>query len=1280
MFTQQQRPSLASAYTLTPTRRHLLHKPPPLRPSNSNAPNATAATATAQQQSYAPAARPTTRQPHQLSQDDVDAAAPAPRTASRKAPYHIAAPSLSYAYGAPTLPRAGTASQGSSPSRSAGAPLNTTVNIATAFAQAAATGSVSPLRNPFAATETTTRKRGGKNNKNNDNGNEEEGAARSRVSGPITRRRSRARSSTNDNNGDESALATDDVANILDSDDEEQFYTPAPIAARKKTSGSTATVSGRLWSLRWPRGQLHSVEVDEEEQGEHEKENQDTWQGNRSVPLGGGGAQKPRRETDEYLEYQDDGHERREVQESGLSSRYFFRTRDRTPGGRLKLEYSLSDESPPSALDALGEDGWNANDREELDDDMVRTDDEGEDMYEEEERIFQEMLITDDDGGHGDNRIHDLEEEQERSVRQKRGHTPSLFERFGIGVKSVPPAPARHTVPSEVHRPAPAAVSLHSTGAPTVAHLAPGPGSYSPDASDPTGDSYSGEYTDTDDMSDSGSGPFDFADRPPVWQPLQRLLSRMVSSSGSGFGWVLSKFLFALFICIWVAKEVALWIVNGLAHAAAEGVRAVKTYVVNPAGVVGQMAHIGWGKFGSFLVEATGLVLMWFIEMVTMTVMTGRKLVPLTWMWFRSALRRLVKESATWGPIALMALSVVIVIGMGVRYVNVGKVSSEAVRAIPRPLDPSPIAEVPFWDSILRSIVGWRSRPQTTAYVAPSFPPETFEDIGARIVKMELNLRTSDVNSEELREQFIELQRQVEALSRQEKDVELIKSEYNTLRRDVDTLKKHVDPDALAKVIHSTVEGMLPEFLMMPMNSKTGKIEFHPEFWKHLKSLFMSKSEFVADIKKMTEGVEHERKEREAIVLALEREKKEREMKEKKFMGQLEEERAERLTWGAMFTTKEMFDTVWKELKAYMKKDEVAAVLEILKNEVEADITLAVDRLSNERQRDERIFLKKEQVEAIVNGRVDAIRREITDGTAITKVIPPMWGDFVRENQADMNEFVQQHVERRIGEITRSNSGVILSKNDFLDILNTELHRLKEEMLENIAKQRKVHVDIDMNDDSVSAIQQLIDSALQKYSEDVLAMPDYALLSSGARVIPTLTSKNYEVYPRSLQGRFTALISGVGITRGAPPQVALHPDNHVGQCWSFHGSVGELGIQLSRPVIVTDITVEHVSRHVAHDLKSAPREIEVWAVDWREVTPAGIEDGEPVRDHSPFLITSFSYELNDENPIQTFPVSKKHLRSDRTVQVVIVKVKSNWGHPDFTCLYRVRVHGRSVEV
>jgi SUN domain-containing protein 1/2 len=128
-----------------------------------------------------------------------------------------------------------------------------------------------------------------------------------------------------------------------------------------------------------------------------------------------------------------------------------------------------------------------------------------------------------------------------------------------------------------------------------------------------------------------------------------------------------------------------------------------------------------------------------------------------------------------------------------------------------------------------------------------------------------------------------------------------------------------------------------------------------------------------------------------------------------------------------------------------------------------------------------------------------------------------------------------------------------------------------------------------------SALQQLIDAAILRYSKDVIARPDYALFTAGARIVPAITSDTLVIQPKSSWAR---TLWGAKPAEGLPPAVALTPDGNVGKCWPFKGAEGQLGVMLSSRTVVGAVTVEHASRDVAMDVSSAPREIEVVSVSF----------------------------------------------------------------------------------
>nr|XP_034984300.1 SUN domain-containing protein 2 isoform X1 [Zootoca vivipara] len=190
-------------------------------------------------------------------------------------------------------------------------------------------------------------------------------------------------------------------------------------------------------------------------------------------------------------------------------------------------------------------------------------------------------------------------------------------------------------------------------------------------------------------------------------------------------------------------------------------------------------------------------------------------------------------------------------------------------------------------------------------------------------------------------------------------------------------------------------------------------------------------------------------------------------------------------------------------------------------------------------------------------------------------------------------------------------------------------------------------------------VHHIVNQALKRYSDDRIGMVDYALESAGASVISTRCSETYETK--------TALLSLFGIPlwyHSQSPRVILQPDVHPGNCWAFQGSQGFAVIRLSSNILPTAVTLEHISKALSPKgtIPSAPKDFAVYGL-----AEEGQQEGT--------LLGQFTYS-QDGDPIQTF-----HLQDEGRIapfQLIELRVLSNWGHPEYTCIYRFRVHGEPV--
>eukprot|EP00076_Gallus_gallus_P033674 XP_024999212.1 sperm-associated antigen 4 protein-like [Gallus gallus] len=97
------------------------------------------------------------------------------------------------------------------------------------------------------------------------------------------------------------------------------------------------------------------------------------------------------------------------------------------------------------------------------------------------------------------------------------------------------------------------------------------------------------------------------------------------------------------------------------------------------------------------------------------------------------------------------------------------------------------------------------------------------------------------------------------------------------------------------------------------------------------------------------------------------------------------------------------------------------------------------------------------------------------------------------------------------------------------------------------------------------------------------------------------------------------------------------------------------------PALLCHSGAHHPEMTPSGTASSAPRDVAVFGLD------ADSEEEVP--------LVSFTFDVG-EGPTQTFLLKNNHSRAFRYIKVL---VKSNWGHPRYTCLYRVQVHGKVVK-
>ncbi|ORY94981.1 UNC-like C-terminal-domain-containing protein [Syncephalastrum racemosum] len=256
-----------------------------------------------------------------------------------------------------------------------------------------------------------------------------------------------------------------------------------------------------------------------------------------------------------------------------------------------------------------------------------------------------------------------------------------------------------------------------------------------------------------------------------------------------------------------------------------------------------------------------------------------------------------------------------------------------------------------------------------------------------------------------------------------------------------------------------------------------------------------------------------------------------------------------------------------------------------------------------------------------------------------------IWQEMLRHNQKAFEDMVGRIVDKFVMDTFDK------KKDTFAEWIEAEVTRQRQ--MGSVGR-KEGHMDLEP----------LVQAAIQKLSSDTLAQPDFALATRGSRVIPSLTSKTF--VPGA--DNWMQHILRNAFSMGPPttsPLIALMPDTNVGNCWPMQGQNGSLGILLSEPAYIHGFTVEHVGKELLTDRRTAPKEISIHGL-------SHYEHGLFSDTYKRVLLGKATYNVTSDLNIQTFPLYSQRASRFMGVQV---QIESNWGNPDYTCLYRIRIHG-----
>jgi hypothetical protein len=328
-----------------------------------------------------------------------------------------------------------------------------------------------------------------------------------------------------------------------------------------------------------------------------------------------------------------------------------------------------------------------------------------------------------------------------------------------------------------------------------------------------------------------------------------------------------------------------------------------------------------------------------------------------------------------------------------------------------------------------------------------------------------------------------------------------------------------------------------------------------------------------------------------------------------------------------------------------------------------------------------------------------------------------VWQKYIKENQAKITSWSSTEFEEKFPHLFKKN--ILASKSEIVEMIRHSWKdnndSIKQELSTLTKKLDKARDQIlRLQDTPASISQDKLRSMIASHINNILPIAQLEALiranvkgnvnwgltrvnhwshGTGAVVNIRMTSPNY-AFPSMNQWGYQKVFRwfiGNPVPTPNPPEAALTKWDEHGECWCTPAKDNDgfgptIGVISGSSIYPDQVVVEHISPSASLEPGATPREMEMFAYvedfDTYDAVAGLSKDmfGEPTP-HMAYhyvKVAEWTYDVEEgSSPVQAFNIAIDLKQFSAPTNKLVIRARNNWGggKVDYTCFYRIRVHG-----